>query len=84
MNTETFPDHFAFIALLVMLIASVVMCVFIYVDVRRMQAEEAALRVSARAYHAAQVERTAEACSHFVCASGTRCVLTERGVMCLR
>jgi len=84
MTTDTFPDRFAFTALLVMLIVGVVMCVFIHLDVNRMRAEEAAQRVSARKYHIAQMERTAQACSHHTCSTGTHCVLTERGTMCLQ
>lgn len=39
--------------------------------------------ISMRSYNTMQQQKTEDACSYYTCASGNRCVLTERGVTCL-
>ena len=53
-------------------------------ELRARAAEETALRAAMQRYHVAEVQRTAEACSHYTCAPGTRCILTARGTACLK
>lgn len=84
MDHETFVEKSTVLlfAYLLIFVAVVVLVVGIFARTEGSSTVSPS-QTSMRTYNTLQQQKTADACSHYTCASGSRCVLTERGVTCL-
>ncbi len=84
MNDNVLPPRWILIFIYVMAAVVLVLGVLARIDHNRHYVAEEAHRTAMKAYQTTEVARWEQACGHYRCESGNRCVLTERGAACLK